>query len=707
MLISLRWLNDCLDHRSLGPISADDADRVLTDAGFPIEEREELPSGDIVLDVEVTSNRGDVLSHIGMAREVAAATGRVLKLPKWDEPTREGSIDDALTLANDEPDVCPLFTAQVIRNVKVGPSPSWLVERLEAIGQRSINNVVDVTNYITFELGHPCHVFDLAKLAGDELRIRFAEDGETLRTLQDSADDKPRKLLPTDLVVADADRPQSLAGVIGGYDSQVDNTTTDVVLEMATWDPVTIRTAARRLAIRTDAGYRFERGVAPSEISFAAFRTAALIQELAGGTICEGVLEDGQPIAHREPVRFRPGRARRLLGLDTNNAEQQGMLERLEIDVIPHKPDGDEDDEPWFECTVPPFRLDLTREIDLVEEVARVAGLGRIPTERHIGIVAKHPQESERAVREIGAVLTGLGYFEAVTFSFASETAAKPFIADGLRLLKVDDERRGSEPYLRPSPLTGLLTCRRANQDAQASQPGGLRLYEIAAAFAEHDKPGRNTVEHRNVAMLADVSPYTKKTRTEDLQRAIRQMRGSIEALVTALAGSEAVVSIEPAKPASAAFQADAFANVVLEGKHLGSFGLIAESEIKRLDLDTPVVAAELNLAELIALYPPKASVQPLPAFPAMERDITLDLPDTVRWAQVEALVQGRSPALLEATEYVGVYRGKPVPAGTKSLTFRLRFRDPSRTLKREEVEPQVADVIEAAKAKLGAEIRA
>ncbi|MEZ6244027.1 MAG: phenylalanine--tRNA ligase beta subunit-related protein [Phycisphaerales bacterium] len=290
MDISLRWLNKYL---APGDVTADEADEALTHAGFPIETRETLASGDVRLDVEVTSNRGDVLCHVGCAREIAASgvasKPRQLMAPPIDRVPTQGKVSEALTLENREPGVCPLFTARVIRNVKVGPSPAWLIEALESVGQRSINNVVDVTNFITFELGNPCHVFDLKKLAGAKLVIRFANDGEALTTL----DAKPRKLVKTDLVVADAQRPQSLAGVIGGADSEVDDSTTDVALEMATWDPVTIRTTARRLGIRTDAGHRFERGVDARTIEDAARRAAALICELTGGTLCDGELADG------------------------------------------------------------------------------------------------------------------------------------------------------------------------------------------------------------------------------------------------------------------------------------------------------------------------------------------------------------------------------------------------------------------------------
>ncbi len=330
MDISLHWLNKYLAPAGL---TADEADDLLTRAGFPIEARTDLPGGDCRLDVEVTSNRGDCLSHVGCAREIAASrsssTPRELMPPTISEPRTQGNAGEHLTLNNSEHALCPLFTARVIRGVKVAPSPDWLVKALESVGQRSINNVVDVTNFITLELGNPCHVFDLGRLAGNELNIRYAREGETLTTL----DEKVRKLTTTDLVVADADRPQSLAGVMGGHDSQVTDGTTDIVFEMATWDPVTIRTTARRLGVRTDACYRFERGVDPRTIDDAARRAVALICELSGGTLCDGVLSQGAPMPEPTAITLRPSRCDRLLGIRVPAGDIIESLRALEIGV--------------------------------------------------------------------------------------------------------------------------------------------------------------------------------------------------------------------------------------------------------------------------------------------------------------------------------------------------------------------------------------
>ena len=695
MDISLHWLNKYLAPDAL---TADEADDLLTRAGFPIEERTDLPGGDVRLDVEVTSNRGDCLSHLGCAREVAASrsasTPRELMPPVITDPPTSGRVANHLTLTNDERGVCPLFTARVIKGAKVGPSPDWLVTSLEAVGQRSINNVVDITNFITLELGNPCHVFDLAKLAGAALHIRYARQGETLTTL----DAKNHKLLPADLIVADSERPQSLAGVMGAKDSEVTTSTTDLVFEMATWDPVTIRTSARRLAIRTDAGYRFERGVDPRTIEDAARRAVALICELTGGSLCKGVLAEGPPVPEPTRISLRPSRCDKLLGIQVPAGDMIQSLRALEIDV--EQEGGDE-----LLCVIPPHRLDLTREIDLVEEVARTASLDAIPIGEKLEVTVRRPQESERAMRELGSLLTGMGFYETVTFSFVSPTIAEPFIASGLEAVRVDDDRRKAEPTLRPSVLPSLLACRKANQDAQASPPGGVRLFETSAVFAQ--TPKNESRERRTLSLLMDVAGEGAKRAHAERQHTIRAMRGVIETLARGMFGPEARLIIEPAAPTQNAWDTTAYAEIRLGDRLLGRFGVIDAKVQSTAGLDQPVVCAELDLAPMIEAFPPVGSVQPLPEFPPIERDLSLIIDEPVTWASVENLVRGANLDRLEACSFVGVYRGKQVGAGKKSLTMRLRFRDPARTLRHEEVDPEVASVVEGVKRQLGAEIRA
>ncbi len=686
MLISVHWLNSLLDPGASGPISADDAERVLTFAGFPIESRTPLPGGDERLDVEVTSNRGDVLSHVGVAREVAAATGRELLIPG--KPPSAGSAEKVSAVASLENLAaagCPRFTARIIKGVKVGPSPAWLVKALESVGQRSINNVVDITNYVLFERGHPSHVFDLDKLAGPKIIVRSAKEGEKLQTL----DGKTHTLKSGELVVADAERAQGLAGIMGGEDSSVTEGTTNVLIEAATWDPSAVRRAARRLQIRTDASHRYERYVDPRTTADASDRVAELILQVAGGTLLDGMLDEGPKAPGRRVVSMRADRCRALLGEVVATDEMARLLTALDIDS---RVDRETDE---VVCEIPPFRPDLTREVDLIEEVARTHGYDRIGVDDRMKVSIGPAQESERALRAIGEAMTGMGFYETVTFSFVTREEAALFLPRGMRILSVDENRRPGQPALRPSVLAGLLRCRRVNQDARAAVEGGVRLFEIGPGFQEDEKG--QSAEFRALAMVMDAP---------DAQEGLRRVRGAVETVIARLGGSAAKVTIESCPPFDAADREGATATIAINGAKCGALRLISEQALRFYDLDVPVAAAEIELGALLRVWPARVSAAAPPAFPAIERDLSVTVDEQVPWSSIAREVERASPAKMEGLSFVGVYRGKQVGEGKKSVTMRLRFRDEGRTLRHEEVDPQMTAVVDALGRAVGAAVR-
>lgn len=714
MLTSLRWLNQYLSPATL---TADEADHVLTFVGFPVESREELCTGDVKLDVELTSNRGDCLSHLGLAREVAAATGRTLVPPTTTDPKASAtpvdsvtSVDNRLTAPSPTIGVavgCPRFTARVIRGVRVGPSPAWLVGHLESVGLRPINNIVDITNFINLELGHPCHVFDLDTLTGKRLIVRAAADGETIVAL----DGRKHNLRETDMVVADADKPVSIAGIIGGLHSGVTEATTTILFEMATWDPKAVRRTARRLDIRTDASHRFERTVDARDIDAAAARAIALIHELAGGELLQGVIDASAPLPPRTRVFLRPARCEHILGINIPTARITTLLSSIGVAVESDTQTGEE----RLRCTIPPHRHDVSREIDLIEEVARLNGLDNITLAPALAVNLElnHPQDwsrRERATAIIEQTLTGLGYFETVTFSFITKEHASMFCPPGLRPLQVDEERRKGAPFLRPSIIPSLLTCRRASQDGQVRAAAGVRLFETASVFAEEDDGkafARRTAERRILALLADVPPGLKPA--ESKQESLRMIRGAVEAIIRALGGAApvATITIDPADCPWPAFAGETFASISLAGNRIGYFSTITGKTLSAWGLESPAVAAELSLDALIALYPPRTLVRELPRFPAIERDLSLVVPDQTPWARCEAAVRAAAPAQwLESLEFLGAYRGKPLDAGSKSLSMRFTFRDEARTLRNEELDEPMNKVMAAARAILSAQIR-
>ncbi len=692
MLTSLHWLNRCLAPAGL---TADDAEAALLRQGFPTESREPLPGGDVRMDVELTSNRGDCLCHLALAREIAAATGRRLALPAIPPGAPAGAKVETITsVENTTPDECPLFTARVVKGVKVGPSPKWLVDALESVGQRSINNVVDASNYILFEVGQPTHAFDLNTLAGKRLVVRWAKRDEPLVTL-----DGARQRLRTDeLVVADADRAVSLAGVIGGLETGVTEGATDVLLEAATWSPTTVRRAARRLGIRTDASHRFERVVDPRQIAFAAERLGALVVQLTGGKLAPGLIEVG-PARGLKPsaVIMRAERCRAIMGVDVATAEMVRLLGALEIRAVPGPGQG------TLSCLIPAHRPDLTREIDLIEEVARSHGLDKIPVRERIEVDIRPPPPEHGALRELAAALTGAGFIESVTSSFVSQADAEQFLPAGMRALHVDESRRAGENFLRPAVAPSLLRCRKINHDRTAGAAAGaerpfVALFEVGPAFAEPAaKPGA-TVEARSLAMLIDAP---------DRQEGVRRLRGALEAVARALGGPTVDLAFAPAPPSSGALLDGACATVSLGGKTIGWLALASDEAVQRFDLPGPVALAEVRVEPLLSLYPPTSRAPALPEFPCIERDLSVVVPETTPWGAIEEQVRRAAPAKMERLDFVGAYRGKQLGAGKKSVTLRLRFRDAQRTLRHDEVDPQVNTVVEALRAALGAELRA
>lgn len=694
MHISVAWLNAYLDR----PVTPDEAETILTGAGFPIESRTDRTDGDVMLDVEVTSNRGDVLSHVGCAREIAAASGRRLSPPRAASPGAGVPISTHLRLENREPAACPRFTARVVLGARVGPSPQWLVRALESVGQRSINNVVDVTNWLNFALGQPAHAFDLDRLAGSTLVVRFAGEGEPLRTL----DGKSRTLRATDLVVADAHRAQSLAGVIGGADSEVGPGTTNIVLEVATWDPATVRAAARRLGIRTDASHRFERRVHPATIDEPARLAAAMIAELSGGTPSEGSLDAGGQALPTTPVAMRTSRCRAILG---HPIADQRMVEILGALGIAARLDAGRD---VIEADIPPHRHDLEREIDLIEEVARIAGYDLVPTLPTLPVAIRPPQEPELLRDRVGQALTGLGFFETVTFSFLRPQDAADFLPPGLSRIDVDDERRGEEPTLRPSIIPSLIRCRKANQDSQAEQPGGVRLFEVASVYAA---TGPTThIETRNLALLMDVHGAGKRRTYEDLERAVRLLRGAIDQVLSAAGIPHthlAVCPMDEGRKVHPACEAAASAMLLLADSPLGYMALLGREAQQRYGLEFPVVYAELGMAPLESADRPAREVHSLPQFPAIDRDLSVVLEEGVLWADIAGVVGQVPIPTLESLRYVGTFRDpEKLGKGRKSVTLRIRFRAPDRTLRHEDADAPIADLVARFHRELGGVLR-
>ena len=669
MKISLEWLHQYLPD----PLDAQAAGEALTHGGLPVEVFEKHGEDDVI-DVEVTSNRGDCLSHVGVARELAALLDRPFNDVQPAAREFAAPASAAARVRIDAADLCPHYTARILRNVKIGPSPAWMVRRLEAVGLRSINNVVDVTNYVMFEMGQPLHAFDLDKLAGHQIVVRRGIAGEKLVSL----DGKTHTLSPDMLVIADAVKPAALAGIMGGLDSEVSPATTNILLESARFDPLCVRKTARALAMKSDSSYRFERGIDPTLPARASLRAAQLILETAGGELLAGLIEaEGSGYAPKK-LSLRLSKLKKVLGIDIPAEEVVAAFNRLQFspELV-----GDR-----IDITVPHWRLDINIEVDLVEEVARIVGYSRIPMRDEISVRLQPADPAAKAIGAIRDTLVAGGYFEAVTFSFVSDLLADDFKpAEAAGLPRADAAVRKADARLRPSILPGLLEAVARNENN-----GNLnaKLFEVGSTFWT-DAAGK-IQELRRVGLVG--SPET------------REVRGVVESLLAHL-DAHRELRIIPAPRAG--YTPDACGRIEWGGQPIGWLGKIARSVAGKLSLRDLPVAAELDMPPLIAGTRHVPQLKPLPRFPAVWRDLSLVLPESTRYEQLDSLIRSQKPEHLEDLEYVTTYRGKPLDKGTKSVTIKLIFRSPEKTLTGEEVEGAVKKIIDAAAKELGAGLRA
>ena len=682
MLCSARELGIGHDQSGLLELPAELA------AGTPLVDA--LGLRDVRLDVEVTANRGDLLSHVGVARELAPRGDASLRLPRiprgktprieYASDAREAAVPGA-TVRIEAADLCFRYLGAVVRGVKVGPSPGWLQARLRAAGSRPINNVVDATNYVLLELGQPLHAFDLAKLEDATVVVRRPKPSErTFRTL----DGVDRQLGPDMLMICDATKPVALAGVMGGLDSEVTAGTTDVLLECALFEPRSIRATRRALTMSTDASYRFERGVDPEGMERALARALEIIVATAGGTIEPRVADcHPRPFA-RATLELRPARAEAVLGIPFKPAELKALLKPLGFDVASGGKGA-------LRVAVPGYRsYDVTREIDLVEEVARAHGFDAFPATLapfRPGTVPDHPLfQLEDRIRDL---LVARGLFEAHTPAFVGAAHGK---------VRLKNPLSAEEGYLRASVLPSLLRRVEHNWSRGVHD---VRLFELATSFARGgvDRPVRE--EPRLAAVVTGRrAPVHFATAPDGY--AVTDLKGLLEDVARA-AWSGAV--IEAGAPDGRGLVTSEGFTVRVGADMVGWGGRVAGDAVDAPPWADPVWGLELTLPESPAPPAPRRSL-PLPPFPAVERDLALVVADRIDAATVEAAIRAHGGELLREVGLFDLSRGKGVPDGHRSLAYRLRFVSPERTLTDAEVDRALAAVVTHLKEALGVERR-
>lgn len=680
---------------------------------------------DATLDVAITPNRPDATSHIGVARDVAAVTGRELRLPEVEVPEPGGEAAEQVGVTIAAPTVCRRYVGLVVRGVRVGPSPDWLQARLQAIGLRPINNVVDATNFVMHEVGQPLHAFDLDRLAGDaEHRARIVVRQAEAETPFTTLDDHKRTLPAGTLLIADAERAVAVAGVMGGANSEVTEHTANLLIESAYFDPASIRRTAKALGLQTDSSYRFERGVDPEVQAWAASRAARLIVEIAGGEVVPGMVDEHPNPVERREVSLRLRRIRRVLGAEIERDEIERLLRAIGFGVVPDAgmagaflkqaerlgvadtPGGVES----FALTVPSFRPDVTREIDVIEEVARLYGYDRLPLPGQMALPSLPPRpDRPRALRAAAADrLAGLGFRELYTNSLLPVAVAEAFSVPALTGRTVEAVETANAinremAALRPSLLPGLLAVAAYNQNRDA---GPLRLFEVGHVFGRGEDP-HNPVKgyHERESLILGMSGAATLGGWDEAEREVDvyDLKGVVFHLLAALGLDELDEVADPQPDALTAyrlfFEAD--------GRRIGVLGRIGDALAEQQGLRAPVFFAEIDWSGVSALLAAREEprYEPISRFPAVDRDLAVVVGRNQAVGPMLRTIRQAGGDLLREARVFDLYEGERVGENRKSVAFALRF-GADRTLTDSVVDKQVRRIVQALTREHEAELR-
>lgn len=637
-----------------------------------------IGSDDTVVDFEITNNRPDCYSILGLAREAAAAFNKPMR--HHDPVVRGGAAGELSELLEVEvpaEDLCRRYTARMVRNVKIAPSPKWLRQRLRANGVRPINNIVDITNYVMLEYGQPMHAFDYRYVGSGKIIVRRSEPGETLTTL----DGNVRTLTPGMLVIADETKPIGLAGIMGGENSEIIDDTVDVVFESANFNGTSIRQTALALGMRTEASGKFEKNIDPLLTLPAVDRACELVELLGAGEVMDGVIDVLNDIPEPRTIELEPDRINALLGTDISEADMVEYLRRLEIPV-----EGNE-------IRVPSWRPDLVGMADIAEEVGRLFGYNNIPTTTFRGAATEGGYtEAMKLENRAGSLCRSLGYSEILTYSFVS-----PSIFDQIRLpedsslrnaMRIQNPLGEDASIMRTVALPSMLAILARNN---AYHNDAVKLYELAKVYLP--KPGQILPDEPKHLVLGTYGEH------EDFFK----MKGEIEAFLRGMNVPEARYTAEKHDPT---FHPGRCARVSVGGVDLGCFGQIHPLVARSYGIDGEIFAAELNFTALLSLQLPEKTYTPLPKYPAVTRDIAVVCDEAVTVAALSDCIRAAGGKLLRSVELFDIYRGKGIASGSKSAAFRLTLRADDRTLTDADSDGVVSAVLAALEKELNAKLR-
>lgn len=630
---------------------------------------------DVVLEVSLTPNLGHCHSILGIARELSALTGK--KIKTIDEQLTESNEPNPAKVAVEDKKLCPRYTCRVVKNVKVGPSPDWMQKRLTAAGLRPINNIVDITNYVLLELGQPLHAFDLDKLDGKEIIVRTAKENETFTTL----DGKDRKLFKNDLLICDAKKPVAIAGIMGGSNSEVSDSTKNILIESAYFDPIAIRISSQKLALQTDASRRFERGADPHMALTALNRAADLMAAIAGGTIAKGIIDQKTSDFPNKKVLCRLSRTNQLLGIQLSSNEIESIFKKLGLE-----PSWDGQD--TFTISVPPYRHDITIEVDLIEEVARLYGLNNIPkgiASFKTSLIPDSPLYIfEQELRER---LRAEGMQEFMTCDLVSPSLMSLLQQGEMpkgSVIRVLNPTSEDQSILRTSLLPGLLGLVKYNQDHQVHDICG---FEIGRVYYKNDK-GYGEQPVIGMILSGKKRPHEWDHPSENAD--FFDLKGILENLMAQLG----IENYSFVKSCFHTLHSGRQASLLVDKLELATFGEVHPSILRQLDIQQRVLFAEINIPDLMQKSKVDRKLSPVPKFPCSERDWTLTLDEHAPIGEIIEAVQKIPSKLLEEISLLYLYRSDKIGKDRKNATFHFTYRDPQKTISQEAVETEHARII-------------
>ena len=642
-------------------------------AGTPLKAALDLE--DTVLEIGLTPNRPDCLSMIGVAREIAAIQGVAMTPPEIALPEATGDIDQLAAVTIEAPDHCPRYAARLVEAVTVAPSPFWLQQRLRSVGIRPINNLVDVTNFVMLETGQPLHAFDFDQLAGHRIVVRTAADGEPFTTL----DQKERRLTDQMLMICDGEKPVAVGGVMGGLNSEIEATTTRVLIESACFDPVSIRRTSKALGLSTDASHRFERGVDPGGTCFALNRAAALMAELGCGRLVDGIIDADYRAGGPPTIRLSARQTNAVLGTRIERTTMAQLLERVAFDVADDGEDG-------LTVNVPSFRVDVSRPQDLMEEIARLSGYDDIPTTFPAlpsrGIVPS----AQRVLRnQVKSILAGFGFSEAINYSFIGADACDRIRLDAdhplrrhVALLNPISEEQS---VMRTTLVPGMLE---ASQRNIARQQTTLRLFEIGKVFLPQAGDSL-PIEKEMLVGLWTGAGMRPAWHTPERTLDFYDIKGIVEGLALSLGIGE--LRFWALKDGRCRYlRAGHGADVLAGDTALGVVGEVDGTVVTNYNLRQPAFIFELDMGVLAERLPEGRQMTPIPRFPATARDVTLIVDQDLESGRMLEWVKTADQQLIETAYLFDVFTGDPIPAGKKSISFRVIYRSAERTLEDETV---------------------